>query len=175
MPYVCLNLLNWLIIIDDRCSSWESIFRNGTSSRYQNQARNTHYSSQIPKAHALHNNLLKKRLASLQKSLTSFFGIGEYQCNRLMARHHIHPTAKIGELANRQVLRLTTALTHMKIENDLRRQVLNNIKRLKDSGTYRGRRHAIGLPVRGQNTRTQVWSVIFDVITVVYPVTRSHC
>lgn len=79
-----------------------------------------------------------------------------------MARHHIHPTAKIGELANRQVLSLTTALTHMKIENDLKRQVLNNIKRLKDSGTYRGRRHAINLPVRGQNTRTQVWLVMLD-------------
>ena len=44
----------------------------------------------------------------------------------------------------------------MKIENDLRRQVLDNIKRLKETGTYRGRRHALGLPVRGQGTRTQV-------------------
>jgi hypothetical protein len=60
-----------------------------------------------------------------------------------MARYHIHPTAKIGELANRQVLELTTGLTHMKIENDLRREVLDNIRRLKDIGTYRGRRHAM--------------------------------
>lgn len=44
----------------------------------------------------------------------------------------------------------------MKIENDLRRQYLDNIKRLKESGTYRGRRQALGLPVRGQRTRTQV-------------------
>ena len=44
----------------------------------------------------------------------------------------------------------------MKIENDLRREVLNDIKRLKETGTYRGRRHALGLPVRGQRTRTQV-------------------
>lgn len=47
----------------------------------------------------------------------------------------------------------------MKIENDLRREVLNDIKRLKETGTYRGRRHALGLPVRGQRTRTQVGSL----------------
>ena len=43
----------------------------------------------------------------------------------------------------------------MKIENDLRRELVDNIKRLRDMGTYRGRRHAMGLPVRGQRTRTQ--------------------
>lgn len=91
-----------------------------------------------------------------QKALTSFFGIGPNICARLMARHHIHETAKVGELANKQVMDLTAALSDMKIENDLRRQILNDIKRLKDTGTYRGRRHAMGLPVRGQNTRNQV-------------------
>lgn len=73
-----------------------------------------------------------------------------------MARHHIHPFAKVGELVNKQVLDLTAALSNMKIENDLRRQILDDIKRLRDTGTYRGRRHALGLPVRGQNTRSQV-------------------
>lgn len=47
-------------------------------------------------------------------------------------------------------------LSTMKIENDLRRTLQDNIKRLRDMGTYRGRRHAMGLPVRGQNTRSQV-------------------
>ena len=44
----------------------------------------------------------------------------------------------------------------MTIENDARRIVQDNIKRLRDMGTYRGRRHAMGLPVRGQRTRTQI-------------------
>jgi hypothetical protein len=44
----------------------------------------------------------------------------------------------------------------MKIENDLQREVQENIRRLRDMGTYRGRRHAMGLPVRGQKTRSQV-------------------
>jgi small subunit ribosomal protein S13 len=88
--------------------------------------------------------------------LKSFFGIGEHASARLLARFHVHPTAKVGELENRQVLDITAALSNMKIENDLRRQVLDNIRRLKETGTYRGKRHALGLPVRGQNTRSQV-------------------
>jgi small subunit ribosomal protein S13 len=51
---------------------------------------------------------------------------------------------------------LTNQLTDMKIENDLKREVKENIKRLKDISSYRGRRHAMGLPVRGQRTRSQV-------------------
>jgi ribosomal protein S13 len=73
-----------------------------------------------------------------------------------MARYHIQPWAKIGSLKNSTVLDLTTELSEMKIENDLRREVQENIRRLKDMGTYRGRRHAMGLPVRGQRTRSQV-------------------
>ncbi|KAJ6086362.1 Ribosomal protein S13 [Penicillium sp. IBT 16267x] len=91
-----------------------------------------------------------------QKSLESFFGIGNNTSSRLLARFNIHPTCRVGELANKQVLDLTAVLSDMKIENDLRREVLNDIKRLKETGTYRGRRHALGLPVRGQRTRTQI-------------------
>jgi small subunit ribosomal protein S13 len=63
---------------------------------------------------------------------------------------------KVGELNQNQVLDLNAALDGMKIENDLRRQVLQDIQRLRDTGTYRGRRHAMGLPARGQNTRNQI-------------------
>lgn len=73
-----------------------------------------------------------------------------------MARFSIHPWAKVGSLKNATVLDLTAELSNMKIENDLRREVQGNIGRLRDMGTYRGRRHAMGLPVRGQRTRTQV-------------------
>ena len=73
-----------------------------------------------------------------------------------MARFHIHPTAKISSLVNNQILNINAELSNMKIETDLRRQLQDNIKRLRDMGTYRGRRHAMSLPVRGQRTRTQV-------------------
>lgn len=93
---------------------------------------------------------------TLQRSLESFFGIGPKVSQRIMAKFHIHPWQKVGALKNSTVLELTEELTHMKIENDLRRQVQEDIRRLRDMGTYRGRRHAMGLPVRGQRTRTQV-------------------
>jgi len=95
-------------------------------------------------------------LIGCQRSLETFYGIGPSVCERLMARFYIHPTAKIGGLANKQVQDLTAALSNMKIENDLRRRIRENIKRLRDMGSYRGRRHAMSLPVRGQRTRTQV-------------------
>ena len=44
----------------------------------------------------------------------------------------------------------------MKIENELRKEMRSNIARLRDMGTYRGRRHAMGYPVRGQRTRSQI-------------------
>ena len=92
----------------------------------------------------------------LQHSLETFYGIGPLVSQRIMARFHIHPTAKVGSLASKQVLDLTGELSSMTIENDLRRQLRDNIRRLRDMGSYRGRRHALGLPVRGQQTRTQV-------------------
>ncbi|KAL9122528.1 MAG: hypothetical protein Q9187_000910 [Circinaria calcarea] len=93
---------------------------------------------------------------SLQSALETFYGIGPQHSQRIMARFHIHPMAKVGSLANKQIFDLTAELSGMHIENDLRREVRDNIRRLRDMGAYRGRRHAQGLPVRGQKTRTQV-------------------
>lgn len=73
-----------------------------------------------------------------------------------MAQHYIHPTATLGELPDTQLNSLVNSLSQLTLENDLRRKVLQNIARLRDMGSYRGRRHAMGLPVRGQRTRTQV-------------------
>lgn len=91
-----------------------------------------------------------------QKTLQSFYGIGPQVCARILARLYIHPTARLGSLNSQTVLDITSALSEMKIENDLRRELRENISRLKDMGTYRGKRHAMGLPVRGQNTQNQI-------------------
>jgi len=90
----------------------------------------------------------------VKKALESFYGIGPLVSSQIMARHHIHDTAVIGDLSNQKLLDVTAELTTMKIENDKRREIVDNIIRLKDMGTYRGRRHAMGLPVRGQNTKS---------------------
>ncbi|KAF2178521.1 30S ribosomal protein-like protein S13 [Zopfia rhizophila CBS 207.26] len=92
----------------------------------------------------------------VKRSLETFYGIGPKVSRRIMARFHIHHTEKVGSLRNPQILDLNAELSNMKIENDLRREVQDNIRRLRDMGTYRGRRHAMGLPVRGQRTRTQI-------------------
>jgi small subunit ribosomal protein S13 len=95
-------------------------------------------------------------LTTSQKALESFYGIGKQHSTRLLAKFSIFPRARIGDLPNKTVNALTAELSTMTIETDLRRKLRDNIARLRDMGSYRGRRHAMGLPVRGQRTRTQV-------------------
>lgn len=94
--------------------------------------------------------------ALVSRSLRSFYGIGPNVCQRLMARFSIHKTARIRDLSDQQINNMAGELSTMTLENDLRRQLQDNIRRLRDMGSYRGRRHAMSLPVRGQRTRTQV-------------------
>ncbi|KJK77955.1 hypothetical protein H634G_06922 [Metarhizium anisopliae BRIP 53293] len=91
----------------------------------------------------------------VKKALESFYALGSTTSSRIMAKYSIHKLAKVGSLSPRTVTSLTAELSQMTIETDARRIVQDNIRRLKDIGSYRGRRHAMGLPVRGQRTRTQ--------------------
>ncbi|EGX92539.1 30S ribosomal protein S13 [Cordyceps militaris CM01] len=91
----------------------------------------------------------------VKKALESFYGLGPQLSERIMAKYSIHKLAKMGSLAPRTITSLTAELGQMPIESDARKTLQDNIKRLKDMGTYRGRRHAMGLPVRGQRTRNQ--------------------
>lgn len=107
----------------------------------------------------------------VRQSLQKFYGVGPKVCQQLMARFHIHNTARIGNLKDRQINSLAEELSTMVLENDLRRQLRDNIKRLRDMGAYRGRRHAMALPVRGQRTRSQVsevwrvyWSLLMEAL-----------
>ncbi|ORY72016.1 uncharacterized protein BCR38DRAFT_418650 [Pseudomassariella vexata] len=99
-------------------------------------------------------NFHEKKL--VKKALESFYALGPQTSARIMAKYCIHPLAKLGTLPAKTVTSLTAELSTMTIENDARRLVQENIKRLRDMGTYRGRRHAMGLPVRGQRTRNQI-------------------
>ncbi|KAI4868352.1 ribosomal protein S13 [Hypoxylon rubiginosum] len=95
-------------------------------------------------------------LKLVKKALESFYGLGPQLSQRIMAKYTIHPRARLGTVAPKTITALTAELSTMTIENDARRIVQDNIKRLRDMGTIRGRRHAMGLPVRGQRTRTQI-------------------
>ncbi|KAI0397265.1 40S ribosomal protein s13 [Xylariaceae sp. FL0594] len=92
-------------------------------------------------------------LKLVKKALESFYGIGPQLSARIMAKYSIFPRARLGQIPAKTITALTAELSTMTIENDARRIVQDNIKRLRDMGTYRGRRHAMGLPVRGQRTR----------------------
>lgn len=94
----------------------------------------------------------KKRLAV---SLMYIYGIGKSRSQEIIAKLGLDPDMRAEQLSGEDVARLNAMLqSEYVVEGDLRRQVQNNIKRLISIHSYRGLRHRVGLPVRGQRTRT---------------------
>jgi len=91
----------------------------------------------------------------LEVALTYLYGIGRKLSNQIIAKLGIDPNMRAHRLSEDDIARLNALLqsTYV-VEGDLRRQVQNNIKRLISIHSYRGMRHRLGLPVRGQRTRT---------------------
>ena|SRR5699024_6827297 len=87
-------------------------------------------------------------------ALTSLYGIGPARAGVICDAANVARDAKIKELTEGEVEALRTEVGRFTIEGDLRREVSMNIKRLMDLGCYRGLRHRRGLPVRGQQTKT---------------------
>ena len=88
-------------------------------------------------------------------ALTYIYGIGPKHSRDILAAAKIEPTTRVKDLTEAEEQRLRDVIDKgYTVEGDLQRLVTNNIKRLKDVGTYRGLRHKAGLPVRGQRTRT---------------------
>lgn len=88
-------------------------------------------------------------------ALTYLYGIGLSRSQEILAKTGVNPDTRTKDLTDEDVALLRTYIeTSFQIEGDLRRWEAMNIKRLGDIGTYRGRRHRQGLPVRGQRTRT---------------------
>ncbi|HWE07755.1 MAG TPA: 30S ribosomal protein S13 [Solirubrobacteraceae bacterium] len=87
--------------------------------------------------------------------LTYIYGIGRSQSNELLAKIGIEPDRKVRDLTEDEVVQLRDLIDGtLTVEGDLRRERSQNIKRLQEIGCYRGLRHRRGLPVRGQNTKT---------------------
>ena len=88
-------------------------------------------------------------------ALTYLYGIGLSRSQEILAKTGVNPDTRTKDLTDEDIAQLRTYIeTSYQIEGDLRRWESMNIKRLGDIGTYRGRRHRQGLPVRGQRTRT---------------------
>jgi len=87
--------------------------------------------------------------------LTYIYGIGRSQSNELLAKVGVEPDRKVRDLTEDEVVQLRDLIdSSLTVEGDLRRERSQNIKRLQEIGCYRGLRHRRGLPVRGQNTKT---------------------
>jgi len=91
----------------------------------------------------------------LEISLTYLFGIGKTLSNEIIEKLQLNPNKLAKELSEDDIARLNAVLqSEYQVEGDLRREIQNNIKRLINIHSYRGQRHRLGLPVRGQRTRT---------------------
>jgi len=87
--------------------------------------------------------------------LTYIYGIGLTRSHEILEKTGVNADTRVKDLSDADVAALREAVeTGYQVEGDLRRLENMNIKRLMDIGTYRGRRHRMGLPVRGQRTRT---------------------
>ena len=87
--------------------------------------------------------------------LTYIYGIGRTTSNKLLAEVGVEPDRKVRDLTDDEVVKLRELIDNqLTVEGDLRRERSQNVKRLQEIGCYRGLRHRRGLPVRGQNTKT---------------------
>jgi small subunit ribosomal protein S13 len=87
--------------------------------------------------------------------LTYIYGIGRSTANKLLSEVGVEPDRKVRDLTEDDVIKLRELIdSELTVEGDLRRERSQNIKRLQEIGCYRGLRHRRGLPVHGQNTKT---------------------
>jgi small subunit ribosomal protein S13 len=95
---------------------------------------------------------LNKRI---EIGLTSIFGVGRSRSNEVLGKTGISPDTYVKDLTDDEIIKLREAIDNeLVVEGDLRRERSQDIKRLTETGTYRGLRHRRGLPVRGQRTKT---------------------
>jgi small subunit ribosomal protein S13 len=87
--------------------------------------------------------------------LTYIYGVGRPASNEILAKLGISPETYVRDLTDDEIAKLRDIIdTEYVVEGDLRRERSQNVKRLMEIGCYRGLRHRRGLPVRGQNTKT---------------------
>ena len=87
--------------------------------------------------------------------LTYIFGIGRSKSKEILSKTGVSPDTRVRDLTDDEINRLRETIEkEFRVEGDLRREIALNIKRLTEIGSYRGRRHRMGLPTRGQRTKT---------------------
>lgn len=87
-------------------------------------------------------------------ALRYLFGIGKYNAIEVLHKAEVNPDKRAKDLTADEISKVAKVLEGVLVEGELRKQIRDNIERLKKIGSYRGHRHAVGLPVKGQRTRT---------------------
>ncbi len=87
-------------------------------------------------------------------ALTKIYGIGRSNAQKILKSADVLAHKRTKDLNEEEVNRIQKIVDRIKVEGDLRREVVDNIKRLKEIGSYRGMRHSRNLPARGQRTRS---------------------
>ncbi len=91
----------------------------------------------------------------VEVGLTYIFGIGRAKARKILEITKVDLNKKVKDLSTEEATRIRKHIEVKEVvEGDLKKQVNQNIKRLMDINSYRGRRHKMGLPVRGQRTKT---------------------
>ncbi|WP_282925568.1 30S ribosomal protein S13 [Helcococcus kunzii] len=85
--------------------------------------------------------------------LTYIFGIGRSRSNQILSDAGVNPDTRVKDLTESELSAIREQIDKYTLEGDLRRDISMNIKRLREINSYRGRRHKLNLPVRGQNTK----------------------
>ncbi|MDN3705975.1 30S ribosomal protein S13 [Myroides ceti] len=86
-------------------------------------------------------------------ALTYIFGVGSSRSKEILAKANVSEDKKVSEWNDDEIGAIREAVSHFKIEGELRSEISLNIKRLMDIGCNRGIRHRAGLPLRGQRTK----------------------
>ena len=87
-------------------------------------------------------------------ALSYVYGLGRTNVKAVLVQAQVDPAKRTHELTTEELARVQKTVETIKVEGDLRKEISQNIARLKEIGSYRGQRHAKGLPTRGQRTRT---------------------
>ena len=91
----------------------------------------------------------------IEIALTYIYGIGTTSASSIIKSAGLNPDTRVKDLTEDEVAKIRDVIeNNYTVEGDLKREVGTNIKRLTDIGCFRGRRHRLGLPVRGQRTKT---------------------
>ncbi len=91
----------------------------------------------------------------IEIALTRIFGVGRPLSQKILGEAVVNPNIRVKDLKDDDAVKIRAIIERdLRVEGDLRRDISMNIKRLTDIGCYRGTRHRLGLPLRGQRTKT---------------------